>query len=211
MAEELSLYLQERNEKVSYIHSELKTFQRDEILRKLRLGIYDVIVGINLLKEGIDIPEVSLILILDANKESFFRSDKSLIQIIGRAARNVNGHVVLYGDHITNSMQKAIDETKRRRKIQKKFNQKNNIKPTTIIKKISEPLNPEQGTIIDKLINNSLNENNSTSNFSNHKTAIKKEIERTRGKMFKAAREMDFERAAQMRDLILELESLITK
>lgn len=212
MAEELSLYLQERNQKVAYIHSEHKTFQRDETIRKLRLGIYDVIVGINLLKEGIDIPEVSLILILDADKESFFRSEKSLIQIIGRAARNKNGHVVLYADKKTNSMQKAIKETNRRRKIQEKHNQKNNITPKTIFKKIPEPLNPEQDSILNKIINlNSFEQTEDLNLKEEHIKSIKKEIQRTRGKMLKAAREMDFERAAQMRDFILELEILITK
>ena len=212
MAEELTLYLQGRNQKVAYIHSEHKTFQRDETIRKLRLGVYDVIVGINLLKEGIDIPEVSLILILDADKESFFRSEKSLIQIIGRASRNKNGHVVLYADKTTSSMKKAIEETKRRRKIQEEHNQKNNIEPKTIFKEIPEPLNPEQDSILNKIINFNSFENLKDLDLKDeHIKSIKKEIERTRGKMFKAAREMDFERAAQMRDFILELEILITK
>ena len=212
MAEELTLYLQERNQKVAYIHSEHKTFQRDETIRKLRLGIYDVLVGINLLKEGIDVPEVSLILILDADKESFFRSEKSLIQIMGRAARNKNGHIVLYGDKVTNSMQKAIEETNRRRQIQEKHNEKNNITPKTIFKEIPEPLNPEQVSIVNKIISlDSFDETKELNLKEKDIKSIKKEIERTRGKMFKAAREMNFERAAQMRDFILELEILITK
>ena len=204
MAEELARYLQERNEKVAYLHSDHKTFERDEILRKLRLGVFDTVIGVNLIREGIDIPEVSLILVLDADKESFFRSTRSLIQIIGRAARNVNGHVVFYGDRMTKSMQESISETNRRRHIQEEYNKKHNITPTTIQKAIPEPLNPEKQSVVNQLIDGD-------KNFDplKHKDSIKKEIEKIRGRMLKASREMDFERAAQMRDLILELESLI--
>ena len=209
MAEELTKYFQERGEKVSYIHSEHKTFQRDEILRKLRIGIYDVVIGINLLKEGIDIPEVSLVLIIDADKESFFRSEKALIQIIGRAARNSNGHVVMYGDKITKSMKFAISETKRRRKIQEEHNKKHGITPKTIIKDIPEPLNPEQENALSILLDDAISQEDKIKEIKKNPETVKKEIQRTRGKMLKAAREMDFERAAQMRDFILELESLI--
>ena len=208
MAEELTRYLQERDEKVAYIHSDHKTFERDEILRKLRLGVFDTVVGINLLREGIDIPEVSLVLVIDADKESFFRSTKSLIQIVGRAARNANGHVVFYGDKITKSMHETMTETSRRRKVQMEYNKKHGITPQTIIKAIPEPLNPEQTSVINQLIEKRSQEDSEFS-ISEHKDQIKKEIEKVRGRMLKAAREMDFERAAQMRDLILELEAMI--
>ena len=209
MSEELTKYFQERGEKVSYLHSEHKTFQRDEILRKLRLGVYDVVIGINLLKEGIDIPEVSLVLILDADKESFFRSTNSLIQIIGRAARNSNGHAILYADKITKSMKTAMEETERRRVIQIAYNEKHGIIPTTIVKEIPKPLNPEQDNALNILLNDDISQTDKLIEMKKHPETIKKEIERTRGKMLKFARNMDFERAAQMRDLILELETIL--
>lgn len=197
MAEELSRYLQERNEKVAYLHSDHKTFERDEILRKLRLGVYDTIIGINLLREGIDIPEISLVLIIDADKESFFRSTSSLIQIIGRAARNEHGHVVMYGDKITHSMHEAITETARRREVQQTYNKLHNITPMTIKKDIPEPLNPEVASAKKEMDPSKMSA-----------AELKKEIEVQRGKMLYAAREMNFERAAQIRDYIIELESL---
>ncbi|MCK5806970.1 MAG: UvrB/UvrC motif-containing protein, partial [Mycoplasmataceae bacterium] len=209
MSEELNSHLLSKGEKSAYLHSDLKTFQRDEVLRKLRLGVFDVIVGINLIREGIDIPEVSLVLILDADKESFFRSDKSLIQIIGRAARNVNGRVIMYGDNITKSMEKAIFETNRRREIQIAYNKKHNITPTTIIKDIPEPLNPERGSALSVMMKDDLSQEEKIKFLKENPDSIKKEVERTRGRMLKAARDMDFERAAQLRDLILELESII--
>ncbi|MCK5867137.1 MAG: excinuclease ABC subunit UvrB [Mycoplasmataceae bacterium] len=209
MAEELNGYLLSKGEKSAYIHSDLKTFQRDEVLRKLRLGVFDVIVGINLLREGIDIPEVSLVLILDADKESFFRSDKSLIQIIGRAARNVNGKVIMYGNKITKSMRTAISETNRRREIQKEYNEVHNITPTSITKEIPEPLNPERGSALSIMMKDDLTQEEKIKFLKENPSSIKKEIERTRGRMLKSARNMDFERAAQLRDLILELESII--
>ena len=208
MAEELSNYLRERNMKSAYIHSDYKTFERDDILRKLRLGVYDVVIGINLIREGIDVPEVSLILVLDADKESFFRSNTSLIQIIGRAARNVNGNVVLYADRITKSMKIAIAETKRRRKIQMLYNKKNNVIPKTIIKAIPDPLNPEQKSAINRLIEKR-NDPSIKYDLQSHKEEIKKEIAKYRGKMLYSSKQMDFERATQYRDLILELESMI--
>ena len=197
MAEELTHFLQEKNEKVAYIHSEHKTFQRDEIIRKLRKGVYDTLIGINLMREGMDIPEVSLVLILDADKESFFRSTKSLIQIIGRAARNVNGRVVFYGDILTKSMQEAIAETNRRRKIQEEFNIENNIIPQTIKKPIPSPINAEKNNLdIEKFLKNN----------SQNKEAKKIFINDLRKQMLRASKKMDFERAAQLRDTILELE-----
>ena len=209
MAEELSNYLILKKQKVAYIHSDHKTFERDEILRKLRVGVYDAVIGINLIREGIDIPEVSLILILDADKESFFRSSKALIQIIGRAARNQNGRVIMYGDRETESMKFAINETARRRKIQQEYNEKNNITPTTIVKDIPEPLNPEKESVLNVFLNDKLSKAEKIKYLSENPEVVKKEIQKTRGKMLKAAREMDFERAAQMRDYILELESLL--
>jgi len=138
MAEDLSGYLQDLNIKVQYLHSDVDTLERVEILRDLRLGKYDVLVGINLLREGLDLPEVSLVAILDADKEGYLRSDSALIQVMGRAARHINGHVLMYADKITGSMQRAIDETTRRRTIQEKYNKKNNITPQTIIKSVRE-------------------------------------------------------------------------
>src|SRR5699024_9326798 len=136
MSEDLTTYLKEAGVKVNYLHSEIKTLERIEIIRDLRMGTYDVIVGINLLREGIDIPEVSLVVILDADKEGFLRSERSLVQTIGRAARNSRGEVIMYGDKITDSMRYALDETERRRTIQQEYNKKYNITPTTINKKI---------------------------------------------------------------------------
>ena len=140
MAEDLTDYLKKRGVKVAYLHSETKTLERTKLIYELRKGKYDVLVGINLLREGLDIPEVSLILILDADKEGFLRSERSLIQIVGRAARNSNGRVIMYGDTITQSMQKTIDETARRRAIQDKYNKEHSITPKTIIKEVKEPI-----------------------------------------------------------------------
>ena len=192
MAEELTRYLQEKGIKVAYIHNELKAFERNEILRKLRVGVYDVVVGINLLREGIDVPEVSLILVLDADKESFFRSKSSLIQIVGRAARNENGVVIFYGDKVTKSMQEAIDITNYRRKIQDQYNKENNIKPETIKKSIPEPIYSD---IISKKRINTLSQKQK-----------KDYINDLRKMMLDASKKLDFEKAAQIRDLILEYE-----
>ena len=144
MSEDLTDYLKEIGIKVQYLHSEIKTLERIEIIRELRLGTYDVLVGINLLREGIDIPEVSLVAILDADKEGFLRSERSLIQTIGRAARNSNGEVIMYADRMTDSMRKAIDETDRRRAIQMEYNEKHGITPTTIKKKIRDVIRATQ-------------------------------------------------------------------
>ena len=138
MSEDLTDYLKEIGIKVNYLHSEIKTLERIEIIRELRMGVYDVLIGINLLREGLDIPEVSLVTILDADKEGFLRSERSLIQTIGRAARNSNGHVIMYADRMTDSMTKAIGETDRRRAIQHAYNEKHGITPTTIQKKIRD-------------------------------------------------------------------------
>ena len=168
MAEDLTAYLKDRGYKVAYLHSETKTLERTAIIYELRKGTYDVLVGINLLREGLDIPEVSLVAILDADKEGFLRSSRSLIQIIGRAARNANGTVIMYADSMTDSMNYAIEETKRRRAIQEKYNEENGIVPTTIIKDIAMPLG-----VTDDIVEE-LNNNNSKKSRSETKQDIKK-------------------------------------
>ena len=200
MSEDLTSYLKEMGVKVAYLHSEIKALERLEIIRKLRKGVYDCIVGINLLREGLDIPEVSLICILDADKEGFLRSERSLIQTIGRAARNANGKVVMYADNVTESMQKAITETYRRRTIQEEYNQKHNIIPQTIIKEIGE----EVSVITkDKDITNINAETlSSMSKLEKHKL-----IEKLEAQMKKAASELNFEEAMMLRDAILEIKA----
>ena len=193
MAEELTAYLKKLDIKVAYLHSEVKTLDRLQIIHDLREGKYDILIGINLLREGLDIPEVSLIAILDADKEGFLRSTRSLIQTIGRCARNSKGHVIMYGDKITDSMQEAIEETSRRRKIQEEYNKKHNITPTTIKKAIRE------------VISNS-NDKTSKSNKKMTKlesSKIKEEIEL---EMREAAKNLDFERAMELRDILFEME-----
>ena len=192
-AENLTNFLKERGYKVSYLHNETKTLERTQIIYNLRKGKFDILVGINLLREGLDIPEVSLIAILDADKEGFLRSERSLIQIIGRAARNVDGRVIMYASKITDSMQKAINETNRRRAIQEQYNKEHNIIPKTIIKEIREPLK-----IKDKSIN--LDKNNKMTR--SEKELYIKEVEK---QMRKAAKELDFEKAANLRDILFEL------
>ena len=195
MAEELTNYLKELDIKVAYLHSEVKTLERMKIIHDVRAKKYDVLVGINLLREGLDIPEVSLIAILDADKEGFLRSNRSLIQTIGRCARNANGHVIMYGDKITDSMQQAIDETARRRAIQEKYNNENNIIPKTIVKDIRE------------IITNTADVDTSKSNKKLSKKEIEKNIEALEQEMREAARNLDFERAMELRDIIFEMKS----
>ena len=194
MSEELTNYLKELDIKVAYLHSEVKTLERMQIIHDLRAGKYDVIVGINLLREGIDIPEVSLIAILDADKEGFLRSTRSLIQTIGRCARNASGHVIMYGDKITNSMEQAISETARRRAIQEKYNEEHNITPTTIKKEIREVIS-----------------NVDTVKGKKTKKPSKKEqallMETIEEEMREAARNLDFERAMELRDILFEMKS----
>ncbi|MDD2625700.1 MAG: excinuclease ABC subunit UvrB, partial [Bacilli bacterium] len=191
MSEELTNYLKNLDIKVAYLHSEVKTLERIKIIRDLRIGTYDVIVGINLLREGLDIPEVSLVAILDADKQGFLRSERSLIQTIGRCSRNSNGHVIMYSDAISESMDKAIKETNRRRDIQYKYNIDNNIKPKTIIKEIRELISNEELINDDKKLNDKKN---------NEK--VLKEIER---EMLKAAKNLDFEKATELRDILFEM------
>ena len=194
MSEELTNYLKELDIKVAYLHSEVKTLERMQIIHDLRAGKYDVIVGINLLREGIDIPEVSLIAILDADKEGFLRSTRSLIQTIGRCARNASGHVIMYGDKITDSMEQAISETARRRAIQEKYNEEHNITPTTIKKEIREVIS-----------------NVDTVKGKKTKKPSKKEqallMETVEEEMREAAKNLDFERAMELRDILFEMKS----
>jgi len=199
MAEDLTEFLKERGIKVAYLHNETKTLERTEIIYQLRKGKYDVLVGINLLREGLDIPEVSLITILDADKEGFLRSARSLIQIIGRAARNKNGKVIMYADNMTDSMQIAIAETNRRRSIQKKYNDDNGIIPETIIKEIRSP--------IKNIESESERVGKSKKNFTI--SEIQREIKRLESDMRAAAKAYDFEKAAELRDIIFELKAEI--
>lgn len=199
MAEDLTDYLKENGVKVNYMHSEIKTLERIEIIRDLRLGKYDVLVGINLLREGLDIPEVSLVTILDADKEGFLRSDRSLIQTIGRAARNSEGHVILFADKVTDSMQRAIDETERRRAIQMAFNEEHGITPQTIKKDVRGVISTtiESDDTVEKL-----------EKFNKLKKPERETLlEQLDQDMRQAAKDMQFERAAELRDLILELKA----
>ena len=200
MAEDLTKYLKNYGLKVVYMHSEIKTLERTQILYELRKGKYDVLVGINLLREGLDLPEVSLIGILDADKEGFLRGERSLIQIIGRAARNAHGEVIMYADYITDSMDKAISETNRRRAIQEKYNEEHHIIPKTIIKEIKEPIGLQSNQ--DKL------EDYIHSKDKKMAKKSKEELIRSLEKEMKqAAKDLDFEQAATLRDIILELRS----
>ena len=194
MAEELTNYLKSLDIKVAYLHNEVKTLERLKIIRELRLGKYDVVVGINLLREGIDIPEVSLIAIMDADKQGFLRSTRSLIQTIGRAARNANGRVIMYADSISDSMKEAITETERRRSVQEKYNIENGLIPKTIIKEISEVISNTSETKVEK-----------TEKLSKKEKADL--IDALTKEMKQAASNLDFERAMELRDAIFELES----
>ncbi|OLO38128.1 excinuclease ABC subunit B [Alkalihalophilus pseudofirmus] len=201
MSEDLTDYLKEVGIRVQYMHSEIKTLERLEIVRQLRIGTYDVLIGINLLREGLDIPEVSLVTILDADKEGFLRSERSLIQTIGRAARNANGHVIMYADKITKSMKIAVDETSRRRQIQEEYNEKHGITPTTIQKKIPDMIQATYAAEADETY---------TAAAPTMKMSKKDRhamIERMEKDMKDAAKELNFERAAELRDLILELKA----
>jgi len=201
MSEDLTDYLKEIGIKVQYLHSEVKTLERIEIIRELRLGKYDVLIGINLLREGLDIPEVSLITILDADKEGFLRSERSLIQTIGRAARNSNGHVIMYADRITNSMELAISETKRRRAIQEEYNVKHGITPLTIQKEIRDSIRATQAA-------EDQDENKPSASFGKLSKKEREKLMMTMEKEMKAeAKALNFERAAELRDLLLELKA----
>ncbi|MDI2586656.1 excinuclease ABC subunit UvrB [Psychrobacillus sp. NEAU-3TGS] len=200
MSEDLTDYLKEIGIKVQYLHSEVKTLERIEIIRDLRLGTYDVLIGINLLREGLDLPEVSLVAILDADKEGFLRSERSLIQTIGRAARNSNGEVIMYADKITDSMQKAMDETTRRRTIQMEYNEKHGITPKTIQKKIREVIRATQVAEEEASYAQQLTSGKPLTK--EEKNTLLQNLEK---EMKDAAKALNFERAAQLRDAILEL------
>lgn len=200
MSEDLTAYLKEMGLKVEYLHSEIKTLERIEIIRELRKGTYDVLIGINLLREGLDIPEVSLVAILDADKEGFLRSERSLIQTIGRAARNANGHVIMYADHVTDSMKKALDETKRRRELQMAYNEEHGITPQTISKKIPEVIRATQVAEEEKSYVTKATKGKKLTKAERDQLVASLEIE-----MKEAAKALDFERAAELRDTIFEL------
>ena len=200
MSEDLTNYLKEIGIKVKYLHSDIDTLERTEIIRDLRLGKFDVLVGINLLREGLDIPEVSLVAILDADKEGFLRSETSLIQTVGRAARNSEGRVIMYADKITRSMAVTIEETKRRREIQDNYNKEHGIIPRTIVKDIRdsiEMLKPADDEVVFGIAENE------------DEYDVQSSIESLQKEMMEAAQNLQFERAAQLRDKIKELEERI--
>jgi excinuclease ABC subunit B len=196
MSEDLTEYLQEINIKVTYLHSDVDTLDRTDILRDLRLGIYDVVVGINLLREGLDLPEVSLVAILDADKEGFLRSEQALIQTVGRAARHEKGRVIMYADHVTRSMQATLDETERRRKIQEAYNKEHGITPTGISRAVEKGMRPD------------LPEEAKTAKL-NLKKIPKDEykhlIKDLSAQMDMAAQNLEFEKAAELRDIIEDI------
>ena len=196
MAEDLTKYLTGLDIKVRYMHSDIKALERMEIIRDLRMGKFDVLVGINLLREGLDIPEVSLVAILDADKEGFLRSERSLIQTIGRAARNTDGKVIMYADELTESMDKAITETNRRRKIQQEYNAEHNITPTTIKKAIRETIKATY----------QVSDNQEKLNIKKGET-VEDAVNRLTEEMLKYAQNLEFEKAAEIRDQIKQLTS----
>ena len=202
MAEDLTEYMKNIGIRVRYLHSDIDTLERSEIIRDMRLDVFDVLVGINLLREGLDIPEITLVAILDADKEGFLRSETSLIQTVGRAARNSEGHVIMYADVITDSMRRAIDETERRRKIQEQYNEEHGITPTTIKKAVRELIS------ISKEVASSSRELEKDPESMNEKE-IKKLVDKIEKQMRKAAAELDFETAAELRDQMMELKKYL--
>ena len=198
MAEDLTDYLREVGVRVKYLHSDIDTLERTEIIRDMRMDVFDVLVGINLLREGLDIPEITLVAILDADKEGFLRSETSLIQTIGRAARNAEGHVIMYADTVTDSMRMAIEETKRRREIQMKYNEENGITPQTIKKAVRDLI-----SISKKVDTSELQMEKDPESMS--KEELEKLIGSITKKMKKAAAELNFELAAELRDKLIEL------
>ena len=209
MSEDLTDYLKDLGLKVKYLHSDIKTLERTQIIRDLRLGKFDVLVGINLLREGLDVPEVSLVAILDADKEGFLRNERSLIQTIGRAARNEHGAVIMYADEVTESMQKAIDETKRRRSIQMKYNEDHHITPHTIVKPIQEAISATKETA-------DTGEQADSTEFTTKdfaklsKDAQANMVDELTEQMRAAAKRLDFEQAATLRDTVMELKAQMT-
>jgi excinuclease ABC subunit B len=204
MAEDLTEYLAEHGVKVRYLHSDIDTVERVEIIRDLRLGVFDVLVGINLLREGLDIPEVSLVAILDADKEGFLRSERSLIQTIGRAARNLNGKAILYADRITGSMQRAIDETDRRREKQVAFNLANGIVPTQINKKIGDVMDLGQDDVALPKVAEHLQLIKGKTPYQ-----VQAEIKKLESQMLQHAKNLEFEQAALLRDQVHSLKAAL--
>lgn len=213
MAEDLTEYLDEHGVKVRYLHSDIDTVERVEIIRDLRLGVFDVLVGINLLREGLDMPEVSLVCILDADKEGFLRSERSLIQTIGRAARNVNGKVILYADNMTKSMAKAIGETERRREKQREFNLANGITPKGVSKKIADVMdlgdyNEHTAKVLPKYQKVA---ESRTTYAKQDASSLSHQIDELEKRMHQHARDLEFEQAAALRDEVLALREALIK
>lgn len=204
MAEDLTQYLAESGIRVKYLHSDIDTLERAEIIRDMRLDVFDVLVGINLLREGLDIPEISLVAIIDADKEGFLRSETSLIQTIGRAARNAEGRVIMYADNMTDSMKKAIDETKRRRAIQQKYNEEHGITPQTIKKAVRDLIAVTKAIAREEVKFEKDPE-------SMESGELEKLIGEVQKKMKRAATELDFETAAMLRDQMIELKKIYTE
>ena len=202
MAEDLTDYMREVGIRVKYLHSDIDTLERAEIIRDMRLDVFDVLVGINLLREGLDIPEITLVAILDADKEGFLRSETSLIQTIGRAARNSEGHVIMYADTITDSMRMAIDETNRRRQIQQAYNEAHGITPTTIKKAVRDLI------AISKAVTDS-DEDFKKDPESMDEKELKKLAKELEKKMRQAAAELNFEEAAKLRDRMIEIKQML--
>ena len=198
MAEDLTKYLKEVGVRVRYLHSDIDTLERSEIIRDMRLDVFDVLVGINLLREGLDIPEIQLVAILDADKEGFLRSETSLIQTIGRAARNAEGHVIMYADNMTDSMRMAIDETMRRREIQMKYNEEHGITPQTIKKSVRDLISISKKVAAEEMKLEKDPESMSAAE-------LEKLIKKLEKQMKKAAAELNFEAAAELRDKLIEL------
>ncbi|UDM62531.1 excinuclease ABC subunit UvrB [Pseudoalteromonas piscicida] len=209
MSEDLTDYLNDHNVKVRYLHSDIDTVERMEIIRDLRKGVFDVLVGINLLREGLDMPEVSLVAILDADKEGFLRSTRSLIQTIGRAARHLHGKAILYGDRVTNSMRQAIDETQRRREKQEAYNETNGITPTALNKKITDVMDLGEEVADDKVVD--IDAKFKPGMPAMDAKEIAKEIDRLEAQMMKFAKELEFEKAAQARDQVQILQKRLIK
>ena len=204
MAEDLTDYMKEVGIRVRYLHSDIDTLERTEIVRDMRLDVFDVLVGINLLREGLDIPEISLVAILDADKEGFLRSETSLIQTVGRAARNSEGHVIMYADEITDSMKNAIDETNRRRALQMKYNEEHGITPETIQKEVRDLISISKQ--VDKQINDIEKDPESMD-----RKEIEELINKVKRRMDQAAADLDFETAIEMRDRLTTLKTELEK